>query len=231
MKKIIALVAAGVAALTFAASALAWHSDGVAVSAICNQETHTYDVSATIQQSSGYPGATIKSITPSSFPGTTSGTKAVVVVIKWPNSNDTQTWTKTVTLAGTCVQPPPPPPTCPEGYHQQGESTNPLLCLKETVTEHETRVEVPVEVIKEVPGPTQYVTQYVDKVVTVEKAVPGPTVVKTVVKWKTKIVNHKVVKVKVVTRVIYKVKVVTKTKKVVGICKVPGGGIGVEGSG
>lgn len=199
MKKI-ALLTILVASLALVPSALAWHADGVTVSASCDTSKGVYNVSASITQSQAYPNASIKTITPASFPGTTSGTQNVNVVIKWSNSNDTQSWDKTVLLDGKCKTPPPPDPQCPAGYTSAGLSNGVLLCTKETITERTVEVPGPtVTKTVEVAGPTQ--TVYVDKVVTVEKAVPGPTV--TVIKWKTKVVNHKIVKVKIVYRTKY----------------------------
>ena len=85
------------------AVALSWHADGLSIEAVCEEEAETYTISATIQQSAQWPGAFVKSITPSSFPGDTSGAQTVVVKIGWPNSNDTQTFTRSVTLAGDCA--------------------------------------------------------------------------------------------------------------------------------
>ncbi len=103
MKKLIVLLSASVAALALSASALAWHADGVNVSATCDTKTGTYSVSADIVQNAKYP-ATLSSITPGTFAGTTSGTKPVVVVVKFTNG-ETQTWNKTVILDGACVVP------------------------------------------------------------------------------------------------------------------------------
>jgi len=121
---------------------------------------------------------------------------------------------------GPCT-PPVDPPVCPEGTKQISEQ-GPLVCLKtETV---EVIKEVPVEVVKveyrDVPGPTQYV----EKIVTVEKVVevkiPGKTVTK-------------IVKVKGKTKYVYRTKIVTKVKMVptYGICKMPNGQLAVPGAG
>lgn len=197
-------------AAIYAGTALAWHANGVTVTATCNLENETYSLSASIAQSSQYPGASVVSITPSSFPGSNAGTtQAVTVVIGWPNSNDKQTWHVNVPLGGTCTKPPPPPPDpkCPEGYTKSGESDGVLLCTKETVKE----VPVVTTVVQTVPGPETVVEKRVEVPIEVIKEVPGPTVtktvVKTVVKWKTRVVikNH--------TKVVVKTKVVQAKKK------------------
>lgn len=212
MRRLLTLAAVISVALVSAASALAWHVQDVTVSAACNTQSYTYDVSAAITQSTGYPGALVKSITPSTFPGTSSGVKSVVVVVKWTNSNDTQTLTKSVTLAGTCVAPPPPDPVCPEGYVRQGDSL-PLLCLKTVTVEVVKEVPVTNTVYVDVPGPT------VEKIVTVvvDRPIPGKTVTK-------------IVKVQGKTKYIYRTKTKIKRVKVFGICKY-NGHLAVPGSG
>lgn len=133
----VALAVAGVAAGT----AKAWHATSVDWTVACNTQSYTYVVSTpVITQSSQWPGATVKSVTPASFPGTTTGSVKVTVVIKWSNG-ETQTWEKYHVLDGKCV--PPPEVFCPADTVQIG--SNPLVCLK-TVKETVT-VNVPV------PGP------------------------------------------------------------------------------
>lgn len=194
-KFIISLGAVATCAAALAASAFAWHANGVTVSAPCDTVTGTYPVSATIIQNAQYP-ATLKSVTPSSFPGTSTG-GTVTVVVKFTNG-ETQTFTQSVTLDGKCKTPPPPSPKCPEGYTEAGKSEGVLLCTKETV-----RTET-VTVNTTTPGPTVYVdkpgpTVTVEKVV--EKLVPGPTV--TVIKkvpGPVRIVKGKAPKAKVVIK-------------------------------
>ena len=210
-----------VSALALAATAFGWHANGVTVTAPCDTVTGTYLVSATIIQNAQYP-ATLKSVSPSSFPGTSTG-GLVTVVVKFTN-NETQTFTQTVTLDGKCKTPPPPSPKCPAGYTEAGKSEGVLLCTKETV-----RTET-VTVNTTTPGPTVYVdkpgpTVTVEKIV--EKLVPGPTVTKTITKFKTKVITKVKTKIKTVTRTII------KAKK----CPIPVPGVhtgphpGVEGSG
>lgn len=105
MKRITMLVVvllAVIASLAVAKVAKAWHATEVTVSAKCNVGTGVYDVKAEITQSGQWPGAFVKSITPISFTGTTTGSQKVVVVIGWPSTSETQTWTKYVTLDGSC---------------------------------------------------------------------------------------------------------------------------------
>src|SRR5262249_19484476 len=80
--------------------ARAWHAEGVTVTASCDSHSGTFTISAEIQQSQEWPGAFVKSITPSSFPGNTLGSRNVVVVIGWDQTTDTQTFTKSVSLPG-----------------------------------------------------------------------------------------------------------------------------------
>ena len=82
--------------------ARAWHADGVTVQATCDSESGTYVVTATILQSEQWPGAVVKSVTPSSFPGNTSGQQSVTVVIGWDGSQETQTFHESVDLGGDC---------------------------------------------------------------------------------------------------------------------------------
>ena len=146
-------------------SASAWHAADVAVVATCNTTTGVYDVTATITQSGQWPGAFVKSITPTSFPGNTSGSKGVVVKIGWPNSTETQTWTKYVTLDGKC-----------------GVVCEPVTIIKEVPgPERIVYVDRPVEVVREVvkevrvevPGPERVVEKLVvsDNIQTVTKIV------------------------------------------------------------
>ncbi len=90
-------------------AALGWHANGVTVHAACDQEHEVFTISATIDQSSQWPDASVLSITPSSFPGDSTGVQPVVVKIGWSDSNDTQTFAKTVQLGGDCVAPHPDP--------------------------------------------------------------------------------------------------------------------------
>lgn len=209
MRKCYIILAAVVAALAITPLANAWHANGVTLSVSTPPCGQARVVSATIDQSSQWPGATVKTITPSSFAADVVGVKTVVVVIGWANSNDKQTFTKTVTLASNVC--PPTPPKCPEGYVEAGKSEGVLLCTKET------RVEVPfpVEVVRveyrDVPGPTVERIVTVDRVV--EKLVPGATVIKTV-------------KVKGKTKYVYRTKIITKVKRstVYKNCPVQGAG-------
>jgi LPXTG-motif cell wall-anchored protein len=111
MRKLL-LVLAVLAALVATPAALAWHADGVTVTAECSEGT--YSITASIQQSDEFPGAFVVSVNPSSLPGVTLGTVSVTVVIGWPDSTDTQTFTKSVNVDGKCTPPnEPPPPTEP----------------------------------------------------------------------------------------------------------------------
>lgn len=210
MRKCIIILAA-IASLAIVPIASAWHADGVTVTPHCDAVDNgmLYTITADIDQSHSWPGATVKSITPSYFPGNTTGTKSVTVVIGWPNSSDKQTFNKTVTLDGNCT--PPPSGSCPAGTTEIGK--NPLICK---VVEYRERI------------------VYVDRVEYkyVDKLVPGPTatVVKFVnVKGKTKIVVKTKVKYRTKIKIRYKVKV----KKVpsYGICKLPNGKLAVPGAG
>lgn len=196
-----------VVALVYSGTALAWHANGVTVTAAC--QDYKYVVSASVQQSSKYPGAFVKSITPSTVPGNTSGSKGVVVVLGWPNSNETQTWNVSVSLDGKCV-PPPAPKNCPEGYSEaEGSTADVKLCVK-TVTNTVT-----VDRVQYVDRPVERIVEkivYVDKPVEVEKIVyKDKIVIKTVIKKVVKIKNKIVVK--------YKTKVVTKVVKICPVCK------------
>jgi hypothetical protein len=190
MKKFAASLAAIVViALASAVSAFAWHANGVTVAGVCNTGTGNYDVTATIIQNAQYP-ATLFSVSPTTFPGTSTG-GTVTVVVKFTNG-EKQTFTPNLTLQGTCKKPPPPDPLCPEGYTRVSFKDGILLCTKETVrTETVTKTEI---VNHDVPGPTVYVDKPVEKIVEkiVEKEVPGPvkTITKIKTKIKTKIVNH-----------------------------------------
>src|SRR6516165_1614268 len=79
-------VAAIVAPMLGVGAARAWHANGVTVSVTCDRASGTYQVSATIEQSQESPGAFVKNIEPSSFPGDTSGEQTVTVTIGWDNS-------------------------------------------------------------------------------------------------------------------------------------------------
>lgn len=111
-------------------------------------------------------------------------------------------------LSNGCVKPTDTPPNdvnCPEGYTRVPGSTNPVLCLRETVR----------EVIREVPVPGPTVTIYVDRPVTVEKIVERVVPVEKVVE---KPVVRTITKTK--TKVVYRIKYKTKTKVVVKTVKV-----------
>lgn len=175
MKRIISLVVVTVAALMMAATANAWHPNGVVVTAKCNVQTGVYDVTAEILQSSQWPGAFVKSITPSWFAGNTTGSKSVVVVLAWSSGETWTAPTQYVTLAGTCIK----------------------VCEPVTV-ERIVYVDRPVEVIREVVKEVP-----VEKVV--EKVVEKPvikTIVKwktrVVVKWKTRTVVKRIIITKIV---------------------------------
>ena len=63
----LALLAAIVATVAVAVqNADAWHAVDVNVDAKCNVQTGMYDITATIVQSQNWPGAFVKSVTPSS---------------------------------------------------------------------------------------------------------------------------------------------------------------------
>lgn len=157
----VALVIVTAISAVAVSSAAAWNAIGVTVSADCVVDT--YKVSVTIQQSQQYPGAFVKSVSPASFTGITSGTQPVTVVIGWPNSTDTQTFNKSVTLDGKCIA-SPPAPKCPAGTVQDSSSTSSVLVCIKTVE-------------KPVPGPTVYVDRPVPgPTVTNNVPVPGPTV-------------------------------------------------------
>lgn len=202
MKRFLALVVIVVAAAIAVPVALAWHAVDAVVAVACN--AGVYNVSASVVQSAQYPGGVVKSVTPSVFPGNTTGTKQVVVLVGWPNSKDTQPFTKSVTLTGNCVV--PTGPVCPPDTVRDASSTSTVLvCVRtQTVTNY---VNVPVQV----PGPTV--------------TVPGPTVTKTVIKKSKPIVKWK-------TKTKVKTVVVTHTVVKRPICKFPGvHKNGVEGSG
>ncbi len=100
---LLVLVAALVALATLGVGvARAWHADGVTVTATCDKESESYLITATIQQSNDWPGAFVKSITPSSVDGYTKGDQTVTVVVGWTTSTETQTFRETVTLDGDC---------------------------------------------------------------------------------------------------------------------------------
>lgn len=155
MKRLIPL-AVVIACVVGVQSAGAWHAADVQVVAVCNVQTGVYDITATITQSGQWPGAYVKSVTPTSFPGSTTGSKAVVVKIGWPNSSETQTWTKYVTLDGKC-----------------GVICEPVVIVKEVPgPERIVYVDRPVpgpervvERIVEVPGPERVVEKVVEKLV------------------------------------------------------------------
>jgi uncharacterized repeat protein (TIGR01451 family) len=98
---VLAAAAVGLATLGVG-TARAWHADGVTVTATCDKHSDSYLITATIQQSQDWPGAFVKSITPSSVDGYTKGDQTVVVVIGWTTSAETQTFTETVSLDGNC---------------------------------------------------------------------------------------------------------------------------------
>jgi len=114
MKKLLVVLVV-LAALVATPAALAWHADGVTVTAECGEDT--YSITASIQQSDEFPGAFVVSVNPSSLAGTTLGTVSVTVVIGWPDSTDTQTFYKSVNVGGDCK--PEEPPPC------EGEQCNP----------------------------------------------------------------------------------------------------------
>lgn len=121
MKRLLVLVGATCAALYLAASGFAWHANDVKVTTTCDAPSSTYKVAATIVQSQQYPGATVKSITPSTFPGTASGPRLVLVIIRWSNG-EIQPFVKFITLAGTCkpVVIPPCTDNCGGQENRQG---------------------------------------------------------------------------------------------------------------
>jgi hypothetical protein len=164
----LALLAA-IVATTFVAvqQADAWHAVDVQATAKCNVQTGVYDITAAIVQSSDWPGAFVKTVTPATLPGSVAGAQTIRVVIGWAATSETQTFTRTVTLSGQCV----------------------VVCVPQVV-ERVVYVDRPVEVVREVEKRVE-VPVVVEKVV--EKIVPRTiTIVKwrtrTVVKWKTRTV-------------------------------------------
>jgi hypothetical protein len=185
----LALLAA-ITATTFVAvqQADAWHAVDVQVSAKCNAQTGNYDVTATILQSQDWPGATVKSLTPLTLPGSTAGTRTITVVIGWAATSETQTFTRAVTLSGQCV----------------------VVCVPQVV-EKIVYVDRPVEVVREVPGPERIV--YVDRPapppapITVTKTVtlPAATIIhyvpkkpRVVTRWRTRTVVKRIIVTKIV---------------------------------
>jgi hypothetical protein len=140
----------------------AWHAIDVQAGAKCNAQTGEYDITATILQSQDWPGATVKSLTPLTLPGSTAGTRTVTIVIGWAATSETQTFTRTVSLSGSCV----------------------VVCVPQVV-EKIVYVDRPTEVVREVVREVP-----VEKIVVQEKIVEKPVIVtKTVVKWKTRVVT------------------------------------------
>jgi hypothetical protein len=182
----LALLAA-IVATTFVAvqQADAWHAVDVQATAKCNVQTGYYDVTASIVQSSDWPGAFVKSVTPTPLPGATVGARTVVIVIGWPTTSETQSFSRTVTTDGKCTV------VC---VPQIVEKV--VYVDRPTEVVREVRVEVPVEKRVEVP-----VDRIVEKIVE-KQVVVTKTVVKwktrTVVKWKTRTVVQRVIVTKIV---------------------------------
>lgn len=177
MKRVCLLVAM-LAAMVLASTANAW-SAVVAASAKCNVQTGVYDVTASVV-SSEPSGAVVKSYSPKTFPGNTTGSQKVYVTADWPNNSEEPTYTVYVQLNGTCV----------------------AIC-EPVVTERIVYVDRPVEVVREVE---KRVEVPVEKIVIQEKIVEKP-VVKTVVKWKVRTVvkwkTRTVVKRIIITKIVH----------------------------
>lgn len=220
MKRAFALVAVVIAALCFAASAFAWHANNVVASATCDASNGVYNVSATITQNSSYPGAFVKSISPSTFSGSTSGSQHVTVVLGWPNSTDTQVWNLTVNLDGKCTKPVTVIPSCPDGYTSDGLQNGVLLCTR-TVTNTVTQTVTNTVTVYGTPicpsGDTMlaqgqgYVVCQPPISQNIVKVPVKVTQVKVVYKTKTKIVYR--IKYRIKTKVVTKLVVVNKTPK------------------
>jgi hypothetical protein len=146
-----------------------------------------YDVTASIVQSSDWPGAFVKSVTPTPLPGV-AGTRTVVIVIGWAATSETQSFSRTVTTDGKCS----------------------VVCVP-TIVEKTVYVDRPVEVVREVPGPERIV--YVDRPapppapITVTKTVtlPAATIIhyvpkkpRVVTKWRTRTVVKRIIITKIV---------------------------------
>lgn len=168
MKRVCLLVAM-ITAMVFASTANAWHAV-VAASAKCNVQTGMYDVTASVV-SSEPSGAVIKSYSPKTFPGNTTGTQKVYVTADWPDNNEEPTYTVYVQLNGLCV----------------------AIC-EPVVIERIVYVDRPVEVVRE-----KIVVQekIVEKPVIVTKTVVKWKT-RTVVKWKTRTVVQRIIITKVV---------------------------------
>jgi hypothetical protein len=101
-----ALLLALLASLIIAAPVAAaptWHAEDVIVYAPCEQGQ--YVVYADIVNPDP-AGAFVQSIDPATFAGSTGwGFYPVTVVIAWPNSSETQTFSKSVEISGNCPVP------------------------------------------------------------------------------------------------------------------------------
>jgi hypothetical protein len=182
MKRLTLLLAAALVTLTFVATGKAWHAADVQVQATC--VNGTFNVTAAITQSGQWPGAFVKTITPSSLPGSFRGVQQVDVVIGWTTTTETQKFVRQVDTLNA--------PTC--GVVCEPTVVERIVYVDRPVEKIvERRVEVPVE--RRVEVPVEKIV-YVDRVV--EKVVEKPvTVTKTVylvrykTRWKTRtVVKH-----------------------------------------
>jgi hypothetical protein len=86
---------------------LAWHTNGVTVSVHCQKDSENSSYSVSVNQNSDWPGAFIKSHTGSDTSGelTPGQTKSGTVVIGWPNSQETESDSWSVTGKEDCKVP------------------------------------------------------------------------------------------------------------------------------
>jgi hypothetical protein len=184
MRYLVCILAAVGIAVAGAQTADAWHAADVQVTATCINGT--FNITANITQSGQWPGAFVKTITPSSLPGSFRGVHQVDVVIGWTTTTETQRFVRQVDTLNA--------PTC-------GVVCEPT----ERIVYVDRRVEVPVDRIveKRVEVPVEKIV-YVDRVV--EKVVEKPvTVTKTVylIRYKTRWRTRTVVKHVFHTKVIH----------------------------
>jgi hypothetical protein len=169
VRRLAALATIAIAAALMASSADAWHALDAQAAATCNPQTGLFDVSATILQSTDWPGAFVKSVSPPTLSG--SGTRTITIVIGWAATAETQTFTRTVSLSGSCV----------------------VVCVPQVV-EKIVYVDRPTEVVREVVREVP-VERIVEKIVYVPKVVYK---IKYKTRWKTRTVVKHVYHTKVV---------------------------------
>ncbi len=136
MKRLmLALTAALTLSVTAGVSvANAWHYQVVTATAKCDTTKGIYNVTVTAS-SPGYANPYAENVNPSTIDGSTKGNVTVKGDIAWPGTSDTEPFSVTVTVDGSCTAPaPPPPPQCPSGYTQDAGSTSTALLCTKTVT-------------------------------------------------------------------------------------------------